>query len=331
MSGGMSSRDRVLARRNAIAANRSKGLKPYKFKAGVTKFRILPLSADKGEPFERKYGKTYLKSFDGKNFFGIIDRSITFDEPSDPIRDMIFDAMRQSPDDDTKKHFQSMLAGTRYVFNALILDDKDQSPTEPVLVEMSEGAFDTVMSQFLIWSEQDADYDLAALDTGHVFTVEKTGSGLDTRYTFQVTPAKMPLPEKILEKVIDLDAWIQSQIEGLEAKAIEFLGKVNGAVGITVTPPAVMVTASPAAQQAAAQQATAAQQNISAAAVTTVIEEDEKVEDAVVEPVDDMAEIAAAIAAEAAPAATETVAAPVENAAAGGDVDLQSILDQLNG
>lgn len=331
MSGGMSARDRVLARRSSIAANRSKGLKTYKFKAGVTKFRILPLSTDKTVPFERKFGKTYLKGFDGKSFFGIIDRSITYDEPSDPIRELIFDAMRQAPDEETKDHYKSMLAGTRYVFNALIIDDKDQSPTEPVLVEMSETAFDTILSQFVIWSEADPDYDLAALDTGHVFTVEKTGSGLDTRYTFQVTPQKMPLPEKILEKVIDLDAWIESQVEGLEAKALEFLGRVNGAVGITTTVPAGALTHHAPTTDAPPAVAAAAAPAMSAAAVTTLVED---IEDAEIEQIAEQVvsdPVAAAVAAAATPAAPVAEPAPAAAPAASIDeVSLESILDQLN-
>lgn len=311
MSSAMSARDRIMAGRNNIAANRSKGLRPYKFKAGVTKFRILPLSADKSLPFERKYGKTYLKSFDGKSFFGIVDRSITFDEPSDPIRELIFDAMRQAPDEDTKKHYQQMLAGTRYVFNALILDDKDQSPTEPVLLEMSEGAFDNILGQFMIWSEEDPDYDLAALDTGHVFTVEKTGAGLDTRYNFQVTPTKMALPTKILDKVIDLDTWILSQVEGLEVKALEFLGRVNGAVGITTTVNAGLIASSTAGAGSTAG-------GTSPKAVTTLIDED--VEDAVIE------EVAAEIVAETVEVKVEEPA-PV---AVSDDADLEAILAQLN-
>ena len=316
MSGAMSARERIMGKRAEIAQNRSKGLRTYKFKVGITKFRIVPLSADKSLPFERKFGKTYLKSFDGKQFFGIIDRSVTYDEPSDPVRELIFDAMRQAPDEDARKHYQSMLAGTRYVFNALILDDKDQSPTEPVLVEISEGAFDTVMGQFMIWSEEDPDYDLAALDTGHVFTVEKTGAGLDTRYAFQVTPSKMPLPAKILDKVIDLDAWILSQVEGMEAKALEFIGRVNGSVGITTTinPTTPLI--------ANTDGGTASKTKMSPEAVTNLTEDEDVVEDAVVEDiVEELVEEAAA--AEVKPAAAA--------AATSDELDLADILKQLEG
>ena len=276
--GAMSARDRILKNRENIAANRSKGMRSYKFKNGVTKLRILPLVDDPSQPFERKFGKTYLKSFDNKQFLGIIDRSITFDEPSDPVRELIFDAMRQAPDQETKDHYRDMLASTRYVFNALILDgDPDQKPNEPVIIEVSETQFDEIMSQFLIWSEDDPDYDLAALKTGHVFSVEKTGSGLDTRYNWQATPKKAPLNAKVLDKAHDLDAWIQSQIEGLEEKALEFMGRLNAAVGIETTIQGPSLTASDSAKQKAKNAAS----NVGEEAVTSQIEED--IEDAEIE------------------------------------------------
>lgn len=290
----MTARQRIEAARSKIAASRSKGMKTYKFPVGKTLFRILPLSANPGEQFERRYGKTYLKSFDEKSFFGIIDRHITYDEPSDPIRELIFDAMRQAPDEDVKKHYRSMLAYPRYVFNALILNDPNQDKTTPVLIDVSEKAFDTIMNQFMIWSEDDENYDLAGLQTGHIFACERAGSGKDTTYQFAATPKQAPLDAKILEKVVDLDEWIKSQAEGLEQQALKFLGQVNGSVGISTTTPTALIAHAATNQTASAAPAAT---NMSAAAVTTQIDDDELeqavaevekevVEDAEVSPVE---------------------------------------------
>lgn len=320
----MTARERIMAAKAQIAQSRSKGLRTYKWPAGTTLFRILPMSAQPGEPFERKFGKTYLKSFDGKQFFSIVDRSITYDEPSDPIRELIFDAMRQAPDDDIKDHYRKMLAGTRYVFNALILNDSNQKADEPVLIEVSETAFDSIMSQFLIWSEEDPDYDLAGLKTGHVFSCEKTGSGMDTRYTFLATPKKAPLDAKILEKVIDIDAWIKSQEEGLSQKALAFLGQLNGAVGITTTTP-TMLTAQNVTNTAATQ-TTAQKANVSEAAVTTMIEEEDEVVEAAYEPVVESVEEAVV---EDVPFEPTNTAPAEEKAAAAGADDIDSILAEL--
>lgn len=296
--GAMTTRERIQAMRQGIAANKSKGLRPYKFKAGVTSFRILPAADTKATPdlagdFSRRYGKTYLKSFDGQNFFGIGDRDITYGE-SDPIRELIFDAMRQAPDPETKKHYQQMLAGPRIIFAALILDDKDQPATEPVLIEVSETAFDGILSQFEAWTEEDPDYDLASLTNGHVFKCEKQGSGLDTKYTFTVSPKKAPLNASILDKTIDLDAFITSQFEGLETKALEFLGKLNGAAGITTNVGMIAAQQQPKIANAAGgtKPAAASQSSVSASAVTVVEDDDDVLggdglPDSVAAPVED--------------------------------------------
>jgi hypothetical protein len=288
--GALSIKDRLAAKRGQIAAGKAKGLRPYKFKGGKTKFRILP-NVDPTADWDRRFGKTYLKSFDGQQFFAIGDREITYGE-TDTIREMLFDAMRQAPDQETKDHYYKMIAKPRIVFNALILDDKDQAPTEPVLIEVSESAFDTILAQFEAYTEMDPDYDLAGQSTGHIFTCEKTGSGLDTKYTFLATPQKAPLKAEIVAKGHDLDAWITSQFEGLEQKALEFLGRLNGAIGITTTVPAGQLTATPAAQQAGAQANAAAAAGVSAAAVTSAIEP----EDAAYEEV--AADVAAATGAD---------------------------------
>lgn len=289
--GAMTARERIEAKRKGIAANRSKGLRPYKFKNGKTSFRILP-SADPSADWDRRYGKHYLKSFDGQNFFGIGDNEITYGK-TDTVRELIFDAMRQAPDQDTKDHYRKMLASPRHIFGALILDDKDQPANEPVLIEVSEGAFDGILSQFEAWTDEDPDYDLASLANGHVFNCEKSGAGLDTKYVFTATPKKAPLNKAILEKAVDLDGWIQSQFEGLEQKALEFLGRLNGVAGIPMNSQLLSqartpaITASPSAS-AAANSASNATTNTTANAntVTTVLD-DEPIEDAVVEDVVD--------------------------------------------
>jgi hypothetical protein len=260
--GALTVAERIAQKRGGVAASRSKGLRTYKFKSGKTKFRILP-ALDPNADFERKFGKSYLKTFDEKQFFAIGDRDVTYGQ-TDPIREMIFDAMRVAPTQDIKEHFQKCLAQPRYIFNALILDDKDQAPGDPVLIELSETGYDNVMAQFELYADADPTHDLASLDRGHVFQVEKTGEKLDTRYSFLATPQQAKLDPKILDKLIDMDAWITSQFEGLETKAIEFLGRLNGSCGISgVNPPALQIssTSSPT-------------NNISAAAVTTIIEEE---------------------------------------------------------
>jgi hypothetical protein len=336
----LTARERIQQQRQKIAANRSKGLKPYKWKGGTTSFRILPALDTAATPtnsgaFSRRYGKTYLKSFDGQNFFGIGDRDITYGE-SDPIKELIFDAMRQAPDPETRDHYRKMLSSPREIFCALILDDKDQSPTEPVLIEVSEGAFDGILSQFEAWTDEDPDYDIASLSNGHVFKCEKTGTGMDTKYTFTVTPKKAPLDAKILEKAIDLDAWIASQFEGLEQKALEFLGRLNGAAGIPMSANLLSAASQPriaSSNTVGSAQSAGATSNssISPAAVTEILDDiddevpflepvEADIEDAVVEAVVEEPTPVAEPEPVAAPE-PEPVASPVTAPAASDEID----------
>lgn len=349
--GALSVKDRIAAKRGAIAANKSKGVRVYKWKPGKTLFRILP--ATDGGDWDRRFGKMWLKSFDGQQKFSIGDRDITFGQ-ADPIKDMIFKAMRAAPTEELKEHYKDMLAATKNVFQVLIISvngaaDPDAPNTEPQIVEVSETQFDNILAQFEAYTDMDPEYDLAGKDSGHLFTCEKTGSGFDTKYTFLATPQKAPLKQEIIDKAHDLDAWIQGEFEGLEAKAIEFLGKLNGAAGISVdvnrglltsantasTPAALADNSTASATSASTITAAVTDNGVSPAAVTSVIEdaEYETVEDpaATATPEADSpfaTEPETTPAPTPTPAATPAAATPAADAAAGSS-EIDDILANL--
>jgi hypothetical protein len=339
--GALSIAERLALRRGEIAATRSKGLRPYKFRAGRTLFRIVP---QPGYPaniapgtfgIERRFGQTFLKSFDNKTIGSIGDREITYGL-ADPVRDMLFQAMRAAPTDEVKKHYQDMLANPRIIFCAVILDDPNQKADEPVLIEVSESAFDEgILAQAQVWG--DTGVDVFDPQSGHIFQVEKSGTGMDTSYTWAVTPKPAPLGQAILDKAIDLDAWIQALFEGKEARCFEALAKLNASVGINVSPPQLTAgnstpqalpapsTPAPAAAPVAPQPVAAPAVAPQPAMVTHAIEAEEAV-------FEEVAPAAAAPVA-AAPVATAPVApqpvAPVAPAPAAGEPDLDSILASL--
>jgi hypothetical protein len=351
----MSIAERLALRRGEIAAGRSKGLRPYKFRAGRTLFRILP---QPGYPaniapgtmgIERRFGQTFLKSFDGKNIGSIGDREITYGQ-ADPVRDMLFQAMRAAPTDEVKKHYQEMLANPRIIFCAVILDDPNQSPNEPVLIEVSETAFDEgILAQAMVWADTGVDvFDPA---TGHIYQVERSGQAKETSYTWAVTPKQAPIGQAILDKVIDLDAWIQALFEGKEARCFEALAKLNASVGISVAPPqltagtptpqalpAPATAAAPVAAPATAAAPVAAP--VTAAAPAPVAPQPAMVTHAIDAEYEEVAPPAAAPAPVAAApvAAAPVAAAPVAETpapvapqpAAAGEPDLDSILASLS-
>lgn len=232
-------KERLAAKKKTIADGRAATMRPYKFKAGKTSFRILPAAKAGDDSIfgERPFGMHYLKTLDEQNFCAIADRKVCYGE-EDPIRNMVYAAVAElGGDADTKKHYLKMLASSKYLFNVLILDDKDQDPKQPVLIELSETAFDTILSQFETWADDNPEYDLAGQEEGHIFVCEKTGSGMQTKYNFTATPKKAPVSDAILEKAVDVDNWIEAKFAEGETRAVEFLEQLNGAVGITVASP----------------------------------------------------------------------------------------------
>jgi len=232
-------KERLAAKKKGIADGRAATMRPYKFKGGKTSFRILPAAKDGDDSIfgERPFGMHFLKTLDEQNFCAVADRKVCYGD-EDPIRNMVYAAVGQlGGDADTKKHYLKMLASSKYLFNVLILDDKDQDPKQPVLIELSETAFDTILSQFETWADDDPEYDLAGQEGGHIFVCEKTGSGMQTKYNFTATPKKAPVGGEIIEKLVDVDNWIEAKFAEGESKAVEFLEQLNGAVGITVAAP----------------------------------------------------------------------------------------------
>ena len=269
MTTALSLRDRIAAKRGDIAAGKSKGLRPYKFKVGDTLFRILP-DKDPNADWDRRFGQLYLKSFDGADLVVIGDKFLTYGQ-EDPLREMVFDGMKRAPSEDVKDHFKEMLGGPRVIFNALILNDKEQPAGEPVLVELSETQFDMILAQFMIYLDVDPSHDLASLTRGHVFQCSRTGTGKnDTKYTFLATPKPAPLGAAILDKAHDLDGWVTALFEAKEQKALGVLGKLGintagaGSVAAVLTGCAGSANAALTAPPVT---------NISTAAVTSVLDD----------------------------------------------------------
>jgi hypothetical protein len=307
-------RDRIMARRGELAAQRSKGVRLYKWKPGKTLFRILPDKNDGN--FERMYGKHWLKSFDGQQKLSIGDRQITYNQPC-PVRNAIWSAINNAPTEEIKKHYQSMLASQRHVFQVLILKvngaaDPDVSPDTPVLVDVSGKQIDAIWQQFEVYSDIDETHSLDDAERGHIFQCQKQGTGYDTSYTFTAMPKDYPVTQDILDKRHELDAWVASEFEGMEQKAMEFLRHLNNAAGID----GAML---PGVAQAALPPVTSPTTGLSSAAATTII--DAEYDDSDVKPTAPVAQ----------KPVEAPVAAPAPAPASSTDMDdLESILAELD-
>ncbi|MCR9222905.1 MAG: hypothetical protein NXH70_02450 [Hyphomonas sp.] len=228
-------RDRIAQKRQAIADKSAGYERAFKWPVGKSYFRLLPGKVEADEFFE-EIGVHWIKQ-NGKVVASVGDREICFGEPC-PIREGIEAVMshaREIGDDDMLKAAKDMMAKPRFFANGVII----KSPAEfekdkPELLEFSEKTWDQILSQMEDMIEDlDEGADLMkegpfAMDGGTIFVLEKTGTGLDTRYNVFTSAKKAPAKPDALEAAVDLGAYKRSQFDEKGRKALAALGAMIG-------------------------------------------------------------------------------------------------------
>lgn len=280
--------------------------KAVKFKEGKTRVRIL--QGDVTKPFWKDLGVHWIKTEkNGKAVAVVGCMDIVHEQPC-PICTAIDKATRAAEDDDTLAIIKEWKARKAVLLNALIRSGNDASE-EPQVLEMTPTTFSTICSMI---EEYMADYgNVLDPKTGIDFVIERKGKGLDTEYTVMPALKAKPVPEGTLDKLIDLDEFVEKEyFRGDETKA---LNAISNMMGIDVGQRAI---ANKAAGGAAAGLLTT-----SAAAV----------EDAVVEDDLEVEEVAPARPAKAAKAEPAKAAPAADDFGAEIDTDdLDSVLDDLD-
>lgn len=200
-------------------ANKDFKDRPVRPPEGKSIWRILPGWNSKDPMvFFHAFGQHYIKNTDGKirAVIGCNDR--TYDKSCE-ICDMVGDAIKSAPDDETRKAIKDMNAGQTYLVNAVQVD-KDK--TKPVLLQFSKKLFEGSLMDAL--SEYGAE--MLDLKEGNDIIITREGKGLDTKYTLTVrSQAKStPIDDSVFSQVIDLDEYVKDDMESQKAKAIEAIG-----------------------------------------------------------------------------------------------------------
>lgn len=254
-------RDRIAAKRQAIADKNAGNERSFKWPVGKTYFRLLP-GVGNAEEFFEEIGIHWVKDDKGKLVAPVGDREICFGEPC-PIREGIeryISYGREMGDDDIVKRGKDMLAKSRFFANGVIIKapgefDKDK----PVLLEFSVTAWDSMLSQLEdLIEDLDPEADLTkegpfSLAAGMVFVVERTGTGMDTRYNIYTSGKTAKAPNGALEAATDLAAYKRSQFDENGRKALAALGSWMGED--LAGPVADAIASSPATKALAAPEA----------------------------------------------------------------------------
>lgn len=219
--------DLINSKRAAIASSsRAKTIKP---KEGRNRFRILPRwDGDTNKQFWQDFGQHFIKDSAGQIVGTYICTDKTFNRPCD-VCSGIKHAMSSVRDDGIVKLLKDANAGARVLVNALWIDS--EKPNEPQILELAPGTFNQILTQMTEWGSE-----LVSLDKGRDIIIERTGSGLSTKYTAAPAAQQTAVSPAILAHAANLEDYVkQESNEGL-TKAINGIRSVAGLLGHTPAP-----------------------------------------------------------------------------------------------
>ena len=197
--------------------------RPIRPPEGKSIWRILPgWNAEDPLVFFHAFGQHYIKNTEGKirTVIGCTDK--TYDGTCE-VCDMIAEAIKAAPDDETRKGIKDMRAGQTYLVNAVQVD-KDKST--PVILQFPK----TLFEQSLMDSLQEYGEEMLDLQEGNDIVISREGKGLDTKYSLIVrSQAKStPIDKSIMGQITNLDEYVKDDFESKKAKAIEAIGEHLG-------------------------------------------------------------------------------------------------------
>lgn len=208
--------------KNKYSRNTSRTVK---LKEGKTRVRIL--QAPSSPKFWADLGVHWIKTEKGGKPVAVVGcNDHVLNEPC-PICTLVEKAMRSAVDDESMQLYKDMKVKKSVLVNALIRSGEDKSE-EPVILELSQKTFGNVISMIENYAE---DYgNILDPKTGLDLTIERKGKSLsDTQYTVMPNPKSEPVPAGALEKMHDLEDYIQKEyFRGDEAKALSVLSQMSG-------------------------------------------------------------------------------------------------------
>ena len=209
------------------SGNRAKTLK---LKTGRNRWRVLPSwrkDDTKGDPeqFWHDFGQHFIKGLDestGKEVIKAvyICTDKTFGKPC-PVCDTVHSAMSSAPDE-MKELIKQSNASNRVLLN--VMDREGDKPNEAQICEVPPGVFSQIVAIMQEWGPTEV------LDpsTGRDFIIERTGSGLNTKYSVTIAAKSEAVPAAVLGKLPDIDAYCEQENAADQQRALANLRSVAG-------------------------------------------------------------------------------------------------------
>lgn len=221
--------------------------KLVKLKEGKTTVRILQPDASK--PFWADLGVHWIKAGPNEKPVAVVGcHDIVHSAPC-PVCTAIEQAKKSAVDDESLKIIKEWDSRKSVIVNALIRSGSDASD-DPVILEMTPTTFGSILSVLEEYVSEGID--ILDADEGQDFVIERSGKGLDTRYTVMLAPRSKPVPKGAMEKAVDLKEFIEKEFfRGEETKAINNIASITGtSVKSLLGPRGTALLTSPAASVA---------------------------------------------------------------------------------
>jgi hypothetical protein len=215
----------------------SRSSKSVKLKEGKTTIRVV---GKPGEKFWAENGVHWIKTEKNGKPVAVVGCDDEVHQKPCAICTAIDKASKSASDDETLAIIKEWKMKKTVLINALIRSGADVSE-DPQVVELPPTAFGQILAT--IDEYQAADVDILDFAVGVDFVVERMGKGLDTEYRVMVAPKSKPVPAGTIEKLHDLQAYIEKEFfRGDERKALTAIANMTGInVGAALSGPASTV------------------------------------------------------------------------------------------
>jgi hypothetical protein len=191
-------------------------------KPGSQRIVLMPgWSPEQREVFFHAYGAHYVKNAAGEVQAFLPCPNASFGEPC-PVCDAVATAIKNSPSDEMTEMLKEAKSGKRFLINVLALDGEE--PNTPKTLEVPKVVFENIVGLMEDWGEAIFDP-----ENPTIISIEKTGKGLGTRYTVQVSPKKHKLPAAALSQIPNLEEAVRAYSDEDIKRA---LGAVHAAAGL---------------------------------------------------------------------------------------------------
>lgn len=200
--------------KKAAMTKRDRTVKP---RDGKNRIALLPgWEAGNEHIYFHDFGQHYIKNAAGEIQAVYPCADSTYGQPC-AVCAALSDATRKAPDDATISLLGEAKASRRVLLNVLVLDG--DKPNDPVIYEVAPSVFGAIVDLIEEWGIEAFKREIV---------IERSGKGLNTKYTAQIAPKTVEVAPATLAKIHNLAEYVKQESEEQQRRAISAIGAVSG-------------------------------------------------------------------------------------------------------